>query len=75
MFAERFAVEADRKVVGVAVRDRGGFRFFASDCAYKELDRAIFPRARTLANTVTRLSNQGRLPGRRAYQPSRRSVQ
>ena len=75
MSAERFVVEADRKVVGIAVRDRGGFRFFASDCAYKDLDRTLFPRARTLANQVTKLANQLRLSERRSYQRSGRSVQ
>lgn len=45
---DRFAVEADRHVVGVAVRVAGGFRFFTSDPAFEGLEDRIYPRARAL---------------------------
>lgn len=45
---DRFAVMADRHVVGVAVRTAGGFRFFTSDPAYEGLEGRIYPRARAL---------------------------
>jgi len=64
MSAERFVVEADRKVVGVAVKDRGGFRFFASDKDYEQLDRTLFPRAKVLANRIAQFARERALPGR-----------
>lgn len=64
MSVERFVVEAGRKVIGIAVKDRGGFRFFASDKDYQDLDRILFPRARVLANRVTQLGRKRALPGR-----------
>lgn len=45
---DRFAVIANRHVVGVAVRTAGGFRFFTSDPAYEGLEGRIYPRARML---------------------------
>jgi len=75
MSGDRFVVEADRKVVGIAVKDRGGFRFFASDKDYQDLDQALFPRARTLANKVTQLSRKRGLAGRRSFRRSPWTVQ
>ena len=49
---ERFVVEADRRVVGIAIRVRGGFRFVCSDPDFREMDRKVFPRARALASSV-----------------------
>jgi hypothetical protein len=49
---ERFVVEAGRKVVGVAVRVRGGYRFFCSDPDFQSIDSRVFPRARALARHV-----------------------
>jgi hypothetical protein len=65
MSVERFVVEADRKVVGIAVKDRGGFRFFASDKEYQDLDRILFPRAKMLANKVAQLGRKRGLPAYR----------
>ncbi len=45
---DRFAVIADRHVVGVAVRTAGGFRFFTSDPAFEGLEGRVYPRARVL---------------------------
>ena len=75
MSGDRFVVEADRKVVGIAVKDRGGFRFFASDKDYQDLDRTLFPRARTLANEVTQLSRRRGLPVRRSYRRAPWTIQ
>lgn len=49
MSTQRFAVEFDRRVVGLAVRVPGGFMFFASDDDFKHLDGKLFPRARAIA--------------------------
>ena len=43
-----FAIECGRKVVGVAVRVRGGFRFFCSDPRFQSLDLQQFRRLKHL---------------------------
>lgn len=50
--SSRFVVELDRRVVGLALRCRGGFRFFASEDKFRELDGASFPRFRALMHAV-----------------------
>ena len=52
MFDDRFLIEADGRVVGVAVRVRGGFMFFSSDPDLKELEAKIFPRAKSIGRRV-----------------------
>jgi hypothetical protein len=52
----RFAVEAGKRVVGVAVRIRGGFRFFYSDPDFSSIDRKIFRRVKDLARAVDRIA-------------------
>ena len=51
--SDRFAVEADRRVVGIAVRDREGYRFFSSEPAFFAFEGRTFGRARQLLQTVT----------------------
>lgn len=48
MDLQRFAVEFDRRTVGVAVRFAEGFMFFASDKKAQELDGRTFPRIRAI---------------------------
>lgn len=60
--SDRFVVEADRRVVGLAVRSPGGFKFFSSDQAYAHLEGRTFARARSLSNAVAKV---GRSPMRR----------
>ena len=55
---DHFAVAADKKIVGVAVRVRGGYRFFCSDPQFQSIDSKIFPRARALARHVTELAKR-----------------
>ena len=55
---DRFAVAADKKIVGVAVRVRGGYRFFCSDPQFQSIDSKIFPRARALARHVAELAKR-----------------
>lgn len=45
---QRFAVEYDRRSVGVAVRVPGGFIFYASDDRFDHLDGRLFRRARAI---------------------------
>lgn len=56
MFTQRFAVEFDRRVVGIAVRVPGGFMFFASDDDFEQLDGELFPRARAIARRLEKVS-------------------
>lgn len=49
---DHFVVEANRTVVGVAVRVPGGFRFFHSDPRFRGIDGKVFRRARSLTHTV-----------------------
>ena len=55
-----FVVEADRKVVGIAVRVPGGFKFFSSDPVYHALDSVVFPRARSMAHRVAEIARAAR---------------
>lgn len=56
--SDRFVVEADRRVVGIAVRAPGGYKFFSSDAGYDRLEGRTFARARALANAVAKLSRR-----------------
>ncbi len=64
MSTQRFAVEFDRRVVGIAVRVPGGFMFFASDDDFEHLDGQLFPRARAIARRLEKASKRKRIPMR-----------
>ncbi|RYE04488.1 MAG: hypothetical protein EOP61_00300 [Sphingomonadales bacterium] len=57
---DRFVVEADKRVVGIAIRVPGGYRFFCSDPDFRSLDRQTFRRARTLASRVAEFARARR---------------
>lgn len=57
---ERFVVEADRRVVGLAVRVPGGYRFFSSHPDYFELEALTFARAREMARKVAEIARARR---------------
>lgn len=57
---DRFVVEADRKVVGIALRVPGGFRFFCSDPDFRSLESKIFRRARELVSRVAEFARARR---------------
>ena len=61
---DRFVVEAERRVVGIAVRVPGGFRFVASDPDFRSVDRKVFRRARLL---VSRVAERARAAGRAPF--------
>lgn len=61
--SDRFVVEADRKVVGVAVRGRGGFKFFSSDPAYRGLENRTFRHAKAVARSVAEITRAQRRAG------------
>ena len=61
---DRFVVEVDKRVVGIAMRVPGGFRFFHSDPDFRSLDRKRFRRARELVGRVVEFARgQRATPG------------
>ena len=54
--SDRFVVEANRQVVGVAVRVAGGYKFFSSDRALRGLEGRVFPRVRSMQRQVVEAS-------------------
>ena len=72
MSAQRFAVEFDRQVVGIAVRVPGGFAFFASDPAFDALEGHVFARVRAMSR---RLAEVAKALRRKLDRPSDRPGQ
>lgn len=58
MITQRFAVEFERRTVGIAVRAAGGFIFYASDDQFEELDGRVFRRARAIERELRRISRK-----------------
>jgi hypothetical protein len=57
---QRFAVEYDRRTVGIAVRVPGGFLFFASNDDFDEMDGRVFPRVRTIERQLKKVAKRRR---------------
>jgi len=57
---DRFVVEANKKVVGIAVRVKGGFKFFASDAEFQEAEARVFPRAKAMARRIADIARRRR---------------
>lgn len=60
MITQRFAVEFDRRTVGIAVRVPGGFMFYASDDRFREMDGRVFKRARAIERELRRTAKPHR---------------
>lgn len=58
MITQRFAVEFERRTVGVAARVPGGFIFYASDDRFREIDGRVFPRARAIERQLRKVANR-----------------
>jgi hypothetical protein len=56
MMSSHFLVEANHRIVGLAVRVRGGFRFVASDQRFRALDGKVYPKLRTIDRLAALLS-------------------
>jgi hypothetical protein len=54
--SQRFAVEFDRRTVGIAVRVPGGFMFYSSSREFEELDGRLFPRARAIERQLRKVA-------------------
>lgn len=57
-----FVVEANRRVVGIAVRIDGGFRFFSSDPNFQQLEGQTFRRFRSVTHEVEQLDKANHQP-------------
>lgn len=55
LITQRFAVEFDRRTVGIAVRVPGGFMFWSSDGRFDEMDGSLFRRARGIERQLSRV--------------------
>ena len=55
---QRFAVEFDRRTVGVAMRVPGGFVFYASDRRFDEMDGRVFRRARAIQRELKKVDQK-----------------
>ena len=58
MIHQRFAVEFDRRTVGIAVRLPGGFMFYASDPRFDPLDGRLFRRARAIERELRKVARK-----------------
>ena len=58
MITQRFAVEFDRRTVGIAVRVPGGFMFYASDTRFDAMDGQLFRRARAIERALTKQASR-----------------
>ena len=56
-----FVVEVDRRVVGMAVRVAGGFRFFSSDSKFFPFEGKIFRKGRSIGRRLADLARSRRL--------------
>jgi hypothetical protein len=56
--SQRFAVEFDRRTVGIAVRVPGGFMFFASSDDFEALDGRVFPRVRGMERELKKIARR-----------------
>ena len=59
MGMQKFAVELKRRTVGIAVRLAGGFVFYSSDKAFRELDGRTFGRARDIERQLKTIARRG----------------
>jgi predicted esterase len=67
--SQRFAVEFDRRTVGIAVRVPGGFMFFSSTDAFDQLDGRLFRRVRAMERELRKVAKRrGRAPAQPQFQ-------
>jgi len=60
VITQRFAVEFERRTVGIAVRVPGGFMFFSSNDDFEQLDGRLFPRARAIERQLRKVARARR---------------
>ena len=60
MPSQRFAVEFERRTVGIAVRVPGGFIFYSSREDFDSMDGRLFRRARAIERELRRVARRNR---------------
>lgn len=58
MGTQRFAVEFDRRTVGIAVRVPGGFMFYSSTDDFHDIDGRLFRRVRALERELRKVAKR-----------------
>lgn len=58
MTTQRFAVEYNRRTVGIAVRVPGGFIFYSSDRDFDAMDGNLFPRAAAIEKRLRKIGKK-----------------
>jgi hypothetical protein len=53
-------IELPSRTAGIAVRERGGYRFYASERVFHAMDDRTFPRLRDLRAALDRVAANGR---------------
>lgn len=56
MLSDRFVVEAGRRTVGIAVKVKGGYRFFASEPLFFPLEGMVFSDAKSMSERVAEIA-------------------
>jgi hypothetical protein len=59
--SDHFVVQAEKRVVGIAVRVPGGFRFFTSDPDFKALETHTFAKAKSIDRLAAEVALAKRL--------------
>ena len=70
MPSQRFAVEFDRRTVGIAVRVPGGFMFFSSSRDFDALDGRLFPRAKAIERQLKKVARTRRRSAHERLSPA-----
>ena len=58
---EAFVIETETRTAGLAVRDRGGFRFYAAAPLFFPLDNRVFPSLQPVRSAVAALERPRRV--------------
>ena len=58
--ADAFVIEHHDLTAGIAVRERGGFRFYSSDALFRKIDTRRFRRLREIRLAVKRVTDAAR---------------
>ena len=59
--SDHFVVEAQRRVVGLAVRVPGGFKFFCSDTDFLSIEGEVFPRISAINRRIAQIDRARRV--------------
>ena len=61
--SDAYVIEAGEVVAGIAIRERGGFRFYASDNPFWDIDQRKFRRLQEIRAAVHLILTPSQQPG------------